>query len=267
MVRVLVTGAAGIVGSVLREGLGEGYELRGLDRRRAPGVRRGDVCRPWTISRAVAGTDAIVDLATGSAVSLPWRSVRRDVGGRIAVLEAARRHGVPRYVFASSNHVVGGYEREPPYARICAGDYAGLDPAEIPAIGTDWPVRPDSPYAVGKLFVEAAARLYAEEHGLSCLCLRLGTVLPGDRPTRPRHFATQLTHADLVRLVDCALRAPDDLRFGVYFGVSANTWRFWEIAGARRELGYEPRDDAERFRAPAASATRPSPREGAPPSR
>ena len=124
----------------------------------------------------------------------------------------------------------------------------GSIPLSIPLIGTDWPVRPDSPYGVGKAFSEAAARYYSDQYGISCICLRIGTVLAEDRPKLPRHYATLLTHGDLVRLVGCALRAPLELRYGVYYGVSANTWRFWDIANATEELGYEPQDDAERFR-------------------
>ena len=62
-------------------------------------------------------------------------------------------------------------------------------------------------------------------------------------PREPRHFATLLTHADLVRLVEAALTA--DVGFGVYYGVSRNTWRFWDISN---DIGYEPEDDAERYR-------------------
>jgi nucleoside-diphosphate-sugar epimerase len=192
-----------------------------------------------------------VDLATGSTIDLPWSRVKEDVEGRVNVLEAARLAGVRRYVFASSNHVTGMYEREQPYASIVEGAYEELDPASIPLIGTDWPVRPDSPYGVGKACSEAAARYYSEEHGVSCVCLRIGTVLAEDRPKAQRHYATLLTHRDLVRLVGCALRAPLDRGFGLYYGVSANTWRFWDIANAAEELGFEPQDDAERFRSAA----------------
>jgi nucleoside-diphosphate-sugar epimerase len=250
MATVLITGAAGLIGSILREGLDDGHSLRGLDRRRArpSGVRRGDVTRPRTIERAFEGVDAVVDLAGRRSVDMGWDHVLADGRGRINVLEAARRHGVGRYVFASSNHVTGVFESEPPYSQIVAGAYEGVDSRAIPLIGPSAPLRPDGPYAVGKIFGEALSRFYAERHGLSCLCLRIGSVLPSNRPTQPRHFATLLTHADLVRLVDCAVRAPADLRFGVYYGVSANTWRFWDIANARDEIGFEPQDDAERFR-------------------
>jgi hypothetical protein len=83
---------------------------------------------------------------------------------------------------------------------------------------------------------------------MSCICLRIGTVRADDRPAQARHFATLLTHRDLVRLVECALAAPAGLGYGIYYGVSANTWRFWCLGNAREELGFEPYDDAERFR-------------------
>jgi uronate dehydrogenase len=249
-VRVLVTGAAGLIGGILWEGLAGEHTLRGIDLRpdRTRGIARADVRRPRSIRSAFEGIEAVVDLATRPNVDLPWDEVEEDMRGRINVLEAAREHGVRRYVCASSNHVTGNYELDEPYASIVAGAYEGLDPSSIPLIATGWPLRPDSPYGIGKGFAEVAARYYAEQHGISCICLRIGTVLADDRPTTPRHYATLLTHADLVRLVDSALRAPATLRHGVYYGVSANRWRFWDLANAHEELGFEPQDDAERFR-------------------
>lgn len=248
--RVLITGAGGLIGSILWHGLGGEHSLSGIDLRgdRARGIRRADVRKGRSLRRVFGEVDAVVDLATGSKLDLPWDRVEGDIGGRVNLLEAARQHGVRRYVFASSNHVTGLYEQDPPYASIVAGEYDGVERASIPLISTDWPIRPDSPYGVGKAFGEAAARFYAEQHGISCICLRIGTVLAEDRPKHARHYATLLSHADLVGLVGCALRAPLEHRFGVYYGVSANTWRFWDIANAREELGFEPQDDAERFR-------------------
>jgi NAD+ dependent glucose-6-phosphate dehydrogenase len=249
-VRVLVAGAGGLIGGILWEGLGTDHALEGLDLRRdrSRGIRRADVRRPRSLQGAFDRVDAVVDLATGSTVDLSWDQVEADIEGRVNMLEAARLQGVRRYVFASSNHATGMYENEQPYASIVRGAYDGLDPASVPLIGTNWPVRPDSPYGVGKAFAEAAARYYSDEYGISCICVRIGTVLAEDRPKIPRHYATLLTHNDLVRLVDCALRASLDLRYGVYYGVSGNTWRFWDIANAAEDLGYEPQDDAERFR-------------------
>lgn len=227
-------------------GLDGPYDVAGVDRtiRRPPNVRRRNLARSRGLAGIFAGADAVVDLAGLSDHRTEWKDVwRNNLRATLNVLEAARRAGVRRYVFASSNHVTGGYEREPPYSTIVAGDYTGLDPASLPLIGPDWPVRPDGAYALGKLLGEAAARWYSDAYGLSAVCLRIGTVNAEDRPQEPRHFATLLTHADLLRLVESAFIA--DVPFGVCYGVSRNTWRFWDISN---EIGYEPQDDAERYR-------------------
>ena len=110
------------------------------------------------------------------------------------------------------------------------------------------PIRPDGPYGIGKAFGEAAGRYYSDVHGLSVICLRIGTLNRESRPTSVRHFATLLTHRDLVQLVRRCIDAPDDLRFAIFYGVSDNKWRFWDISNARDLIGYAPQDDAERWR-------------------
>jgi len=171
-----------------------------------------------------------------------------NLAAAIGTLEAARRAGVARVVLASSNHVTGLYERDEPYASVLAGRYEGLDPEAVPRLHAHSPIRPDGFYAVGKSGAEAAARYYAEEYGLSVICLRIGTVNRDDRPRNPREYATLLTHRDLVQLVRRCLEAPHEVGFGVFYGVSRNTWRIWDIGEAAAVLGYEPLDDAESFR-------------------
>jgi uronate dehydrogenase len=198
--------------------------------------------------RVVDGADVVIDLASAHWKQ-PWEAVRdNNIPAAWNTLEAARRRGVRRVIYASSNHVTGLYERDDPYARIVAGDYDGLDPATVAMITTSMAVRPDTPYAVGKVLGEAAARYYAEEHGLSVLCLRIGTVNRASRPLVARQFATLLSHDDMARLARCCIEAPLDLTFGIFYGVSANTWRIWDVDDARRAIGYEPRDDAEAWR-------------------
>jgi uronate dehydrogenase len=257
MERIVVTGAAGLIGRLLTADLARDHDVVGLDRvwREGPLRRRQDVRRSGFARRAFAGADVVVDLAADPRVEAPWRNVvRGNIPATIGAFEAAREAGARRVVFASSNHVVGLYERDEPYASICAGRYAGLDPARIPRLTSDHPIRPDSPYGVGKAAGEAAGRLYAEEHGLSVICLRIGTVYAQDRPGSARGFATMLSHADLFRLVRASIDAPAEVRFAVLYGVSANTWRFWDIEEARRLVGYEAQDDAERWRTADAQA-------------
>lgn len=247
---VVITGAGGTIGRVLRRELADGYSLRTIDQLPTKGIDLvADVRRSGQMADAFAGAHAVVELAASSRVGTTWtRVLENNLAGTIGTLEAARRARVPRVVLASSNHVTGMHERDEPYASVIAGRYEGLDPEALPHIRADSPMRPDSFYAVGKSAGEAAGRYYAEEHGLSVICLRIGTVNREDRPRNPREFATLLTYRDLAQLVRRCIDAPLDLRFAVFYGVSGNTWRIWDIEDAASAIGYVPVDDAEHFR-------------------
>jgi nucleoside-diphosphate-sugar epimerase len=248
--RLVITGAGGLIGTLVREALGGSFEIVGTDWQPGAGI---DVVADLTDADAAAdalrGADLVLDLAADPRADAPWQSVRgNNIPITLNVLEAASAAGVGRLVFASSNHVTGMYENDEPYASIVRGSYDGLYPGSVPPITVRDPIRPDGPYGVGKALGEAAGRFYAEEHGLSVVCLRIGTVNRDDRPLDARQFATLLTHADLMRLIESSLRAPDAVRFAIVYGVSANTWRFWDVDDARGLLGYAPADDAERWR-------------------
>lgn len=247
---VLVTGARGTIGQILCAELSGEYAVRGLDTARGRGVDVvADMTRLRRVERAFEGATAVVDLAADSRVSASWERVRdNNIPAALNALEAARRAGARRVVLASSNHVTGLYEHDEPYASLVAGRYEGLNPGRLRRLTVEDPIRPDGPYGVGKAFAEAAARYYSETFGLSVICLRIGTVNRSGRPEVARHFATLLTHRDLVHLVLCCLEAPESVGFGVFYGVSANTWRLWDIEDARRQIGYTPADDAERWR-------------------
>lgn len=236
MSRVLVTGAAGTVGSSLRSRLARtGRTLRLLDVSTQPKPQPGESVELVTASvtdmaameQACAGVDAIVHLAA-LASERPWEEIlERNIHGTYTVFDAARRQGVPRVVFASSNHAVGFHER----AGEEAPDYV------FPA--------PDTYYGVAKATGEALGALYHHRYGLDVVCLRIGTW--ADRPTTLRGLATWLSPDDGGRLVEAALTAPSP-GFRVAWGVSANTRRWWSLDEARA-LGYEPRDDAESYAA------------------
>jgi nucleoside-diphosphate-sugar epimerase len=253
---VVVTGASGTVGRILLRGLDDRFHVRGVDHRRhgedVPGrpVTRGDLRRSSFARRALRGADTVVHLAAKPSMTASWRTAY-DINMRLTweVLEAAVATGVSRVVLASSNHVVGGYEEDEPYRAVLSGVREGIDPATFPRLGADVPVRPDSPYGVGKVMDEAAGRRYADAGQLSVVALRIGTVLRSDHPETPRHLSTMLSHRDLVQLVERCIEAPDELRFGVFYGVSANRWRIWDVEAARTALGYAPEDDAEEARA------------------
>ncbi|MCY4372856.1 MAG: NAD-dependent epimerase/dehydratase family protein, partial [Spirochaetaceae bacterium] len=118
-------------------------------------------------------------------------------------------------------------------------------PAPRPAVTADHPVRPNGLYAATKVFGEALARDYADSHALSMICLRIGRVLPGDKPRDPREAAVYLSHRDAVQAIERCIDAPDDLRFAILFAVSANRGGYRDLEAARRLIGYVPQDGAD----------------------
>ena len=230
------------------------YDFHGLTRTRRE--QMPDV--PTTIADAsdfdavrpvFDGMDAVVHMAAYPSGRGAWETILRDnLLVTYNVYEASRQAGVRRFVFASSNHAVGLFENDEPYRRMVRGDYAGLDPANMPQIDHTVPPRPDSLYGVSKVYGEAVGRYYSEQFGLEVTCLRIGTVNRHNDPTRNvRHMATWMSHRDLAQMVDLCLSV-EGLKFEVFYGVSGNTWRFWDISYAERVLGYRPQDDAERYR-------------------
>ena len=251
MTKVLITGASGLIGGVLREGLGDRYELSGVDLRGIDGFDMlvADSTDLDAIRPAFEGKDVVIDLASNPDNAISWEvAYGNNIRCTYNALQAAKDAGVKRVVFASSNHVTGMYETDSPYADIVAGRYEGLTPGDFPQITTAMPIRPDGPYGIVKALGEAAGRYFSDEFGLSVICLRIGTLNREGRPMAPRQFATLLTHKDLVQLFDKSIQASDDLKFGIYYGVSNNKWRFWDISEGERRLGYLPADDAESLR-------------------
>lgn len=229
--RVLITGAAGKIGRALRQGLRGRYPLLRLsdvapldDAGPGEEVVYADLRDMTQVERAVAGTDAVVHLG-GVPVEAEWERIHlNNIVGTYHLFEAARRHGVSRVAFASTNHVTGFYRRG---RRVGPGD----------------PVRPDSRYGVSKAFGEALARLYADKYGLGVVCLRIGSFQP--RPAGIRMLSTWISPRDMVQLVKRSLEAPD-IRFEIVYGVSANDRTWWDNPAAAR-IGYVPVDNAEAF--------------------
>lgn len=229
--RVLITGAAGNIGTVLRAGLpAHGWVPRSFDLTAvadpAPGEQTvvGDVTDADAVHSAMDGVAAVVHLA-GIAGEAPYDEIRRvNIDGTHQVFDAARLAGVRRVVFASSNHAVG---------------FAGrthLLPAEIPP-------RPDTFYGLSKAFGEALGQLYADRYGMDVVALRIGSFR--DLPSQPRHLSTWLSPEDCVRLVHAALSA-HHRGFAAVYGISANTRGWWDHTPGHA-LGYHAEDDAEEY--------------------
>lgn len=250
--KVLITGITGLIGGIVYNDLKDDYEITGLARRPMEGVRhfRGSIDKLDEILPAFEGQDAVVHLAADPSMHATWESaLPNNFIGTYNVYEASRRCGVKRVIFASSNHATGMYERDHPYHHIVKGEYDKVDVWPIPQLTHRSEIRPDGYYGISKAYGEAMGRYYSEEYGLSVICLRIGTVNRWDSPTRDiRHFATWLSHRDQAQLVRNSLEAPADLKFDIFYGVSANKWRFWDIEHPREVVGYQPQDNAEEYR-------------------
>jgi uronate dehydrogenase len=238
MQRVLLTGAAGDIGGRLRKLLKPVYpELRLSDIKMPPDLPPGetfvaaDLARLDQVEKAVEGVEGIIHLG-GFSVEGPWETIlQSNIVGCRNLFEAARRKGVKRVVFASSNHAVGFYPR-------------------TRRIGVEAKVRPDSRYGVSKAFGEALAALYADKHGLRVLCLRIGNV--ADKPVDQRRLAIWLNPDDLVQLVRIGLEHPD-LRYEIFYGISNNERAWWDNSRAHH-FGYRPTGRAEDHRDEALAA-------------
>ena len=238
MKRVLLTGAAGDIGGRLRKLLKPVYpELRLSDIKKPADLRSdepfiaADLARIEEVEKAVEGIEGIIHLG-GFSVEGPWETIlQSNIIGCYNLFEAARRKGVKRVIFASSNHAIGFYPR-------------------FHHIGVDVTVRPDSRYGVSKAFGEALGSLYADKHGLRVLCLRIGNV--GDKPLDKRRLSIWVSPEDLAQLVRIGLEHPD-LRFEIFYGASDNERTWWDNSRAHA-YGYRPTGRAEEFREEAFAA-------------
>lgn len=225
---ILITGAAGDVGGHLRRALADTYDLRLSDVRPIADLRKGErftkanLARLPDALRITKGVGAIIHLG-GYSVEGPWADIlEANIVGCYNVFEAARRNGVRRLLFATSNHAVGFYGRDERIDHLV-------------------PVRPDSRYGVSKVFGEALGRLYADKYGLEVFCMRLGNVHPF--PVDKRRLSLWLSPRDLAQLCTIGLEHPD-VRFEIVYGVSGNARSWYDNSNAAR-LGYRPQDDSE----------------------
>ena len=237
--RLLLTGAAGGLGKVLRERL-KPYcnTLRLSDiAEMAPAganeeVVRCDLADAAAIDALVKGTDAIVHLG-GVSVEGPWGPIlAANFAGLHNVYESARRHGVKRIVFASSNHAVGFHKQ-----------------GEV--LDVNAPTRPDGNYGMSKAFGEDLSRFYFDRYGIETVCLRIGSSFP--EPRDRRMLITWLSYNDLTELVRCSLFTPK-VGHTIVYGVSNNRDKWWDNSGAAH-LGYVPKDSSEQFRAKVEAAS------------
>jgi uronate dehydrogenase len=232
--RLLLTGAAGGLGTILRERLRHCAEILRLsdiaELQAADGaaeeLRTCNLADKQAVFELVEGVDAILHFG-GVSVERPFEEVLdANIRGVFHIYEAARRHGVKRVIFASSNHVIGFYPQSE-------------------TIDADVPHRPDSYYGLSKAYGEDMASFYHDRYGIETVSLRIGSSFaePRDR----RMLSTWLSYDDLVQLIEKSLFTPN-VGHTIVYGVSGNPQVWWDNRKAA-QLGYQPRSSSEPFKA------------------
>jgi uronate dehydrogenase len=229
--RLLLTGAAGGLGRVLREPLRAWADVVRLSDRVDLGAAAdgeecvvADLTDRAAVHRLLDGVDTVLHFG-GVSLESPFEDlVGPNIVGLNHLYEAAHDHAVRRVVYASSSHVVGFYR-------------------QTEVVGIDAPLRPDCLYAVTKCFGEALSRYYFDRFGLETVCLRIGSSFP--EPRNRRMLTSLLTYRDLVELVRCALFAPR-VDHSIVYGVSDNAVKWWDNAKAAH-LGFKAEDSSRAF--------------------
>lgn len=232
MRRLLITGAAGRIGSVLRAGLGDGQtilrlsDIRGLGKANArEEIVTADLGNLENALALCEGVDAVIHLAGLVSPTLKWdETLKNNILPNFNIFEAARLRGVRRVVFASSIHAHGFVRRSQ-------------------VLSSETPYRPDGLYGLAKVFGEAAGRLYADKYGLEVVCLRIASFRPV--PSSVRELGTWLSPRDAVQLVKRSVEA-HDIHFLSVYGTSRNDVGLYDTSNWE-VIGYAPEDDSREF--------------------
>ena len=229
--RILLTGAAGGLGKVLRERIkpwAEVVRLSDLADLGAAGegeeIVQCDLADKDAVLRLMDGVDAVLHFGGVSVEERFEPIMQANILGVVNLYEAVHKMGVKRVVYASSNHATGFYRT-------------------TDLVDADMPVRPDGYYGVSKVFGEALSRYYYDRFGTETVCLRIGSSFA--EPKSARMMITYLSYDDLVELIRCSLFAP---RVGhtIAFGMSDNDSSWWDNSKAAH-LGYRPKDSSRKF--------------------
>jgi uronate dehydrogenase len=230
--RILITGAAGALGTQLRQHgrvladrvvLSDREPIKDLQPHEED--RPADLADLGAVLPVVEGCEAIVHLGAQGLETTFAKILNDSIVGTYNVYEAARQKGVRRVVYASSIHAIGFYERNQ-------------------IVDAGMPTRPDSLYGVSKTFGENLSRYYFDKFGIESVCIRIGSSFP--KPTDRRHLSTWLSYGDFRQIVELALQAP---RVGhmISMPTSNNRASFWDDKAAA-SLGFRPQDSADDYR-------------------
>jgi nucleoside-diphosphate-sugar epimerase len=239
--KVLVTGAAGNIGSYFAEHSSGRYDLRLMIRpsdqeKRKDGVAKirergeivvGELSELEKLKEFCRGVDTVVHLAANPSPNATWDSVVSDnITGTYHTFVAAKSAGCRRVIYASSIHAVSGY------------------PADV-QVKTSEPVNPGDLYGVSKCFGEALARYMAEKEGVSAICLRIGAFQPRESAESDKGVAMMdawVSQRDLNQLIERCIDV-ENIKFAILHGLSDNRFKRLDISDARELVGYQPQDD------------------------
>jgi uronate dehydrogenase len=233
MKKIVLTGAAGSLGSYLREPLSKmADELVSNDL----ADNLGNLLANETyVSADLSDLPAMIELLKDADMVVHFGAIgdeapfddilQSNIVGAYNIWEAAYQNGVRRVVYASSIHAVGMHKKT---------DF----------IGTDAPHRPDTYYGLAKCFAEDLASLYWDKRGVESVCMR---ILSASQVTNPRAVGSWLSYDDMIQLVEKSITTPVT-GFSVVYGVSNNDRAPVDNALASH-LGYRPKDNAEEFAA------------------
>lgn len=246
--KVLITGGAGLIGSILIDKLSDKYEFSTLDLKEVPGIKStvANLDELDAIQPAFEGIDTVVHLAADRSPEGSWESIlQNNFVATYNVFEASKRSGVKRVIFASSNHAEGGFYLDPPWKHINEGNFHLLERDNYELVTERHMIRPDSYYGVAKAYGEALGSYYNDYHGVSSFHLRIGWVLETDDPTfSPYALSLWLSHRDTAQIIDLCIGAPESHKYDIFNATSENMWKIFDIQHAKDALGYKPEDAA-----------------------
>lgn len=268
--KVHITGVYGLIGNLVYRYLSQQpglYDIYGSGRRTASSIRAdrasivrvpddhfmiADLSDKDAVQEAIDGMDAVLHIGATPSPDASFEEVlNNNIVGTYNVLEACRKAGVSRLVYASSIMVSYGYFKyTDPYKAIKELRFRDI-PDTIPVITHRDPPRPTEPYSASKVYGEAICRTYSDAHGISTVCLRIGYVNKQDLCDLPFANSLWLSHQDCVNLIDLALAATKKPVFEICYGVSDNRYRWVDLEHAREVLGFVPQDGNERAQAAA----------------
>jgi len=249
---VLVTGSSGLIGGIILK-YNSDNNLFGLDivPSEYPNHEISDISDSKKLADIFSknNIDVVVHLAGKTSVAGTWDNlIGNNFDGTANVFEASKNSEVKKVIFASSNHAVGLFENDDPYKQIISGNYQDIENYEL--IKSNCEIRPDSLYGVSKAFGENVGRYYYETFGIKVACLRIGSVRPVDTPVEGnsnRFFSTWCSHKDISGLIEACINS-EKIGFNIFYGVSDNKWKIWDISDQKKILNFHPQSDAEIFR-------------------